>query len=92
MKVTVQQRQTLSDIAIQMYGDVSAAAAIAQANDICITDELTPGTELYCPEVVYNLYLQNYVSKINVKPATEIDPEGGIPSKIFSKQFTQEFK
>lgn len=92
MTITVQPRQTLSDIAIQMYGDISAVSAIAQANDICITDELTPGMVLVCPEVVYNLYLQNYVRKININPATEIDPEGGIPSKIFTKQFTQEFK
>ena len=92
MTVTVQPRQTLADIAIQMYGDVRAVSAIAKANDICITDELTPGTVLKCPEEVYDLYLQNYVRKINISPATEIDPDGDLHSKIFSRQFTQEFK
>ena len=92
MTVTVKNRQTLSDIAIQVYGSVEAVVALAEANGVSITDDLPAGIVLECPDVVYDKYLQGYVRKINVNPATEIDPEGGTPSKIFTKQFTQEFK
>lgn len=70
MIVTVLARQTLSDIAIQVYGDISGVVDIAAANNIGITDELVPGQELHCPEVVYDNYMQQYVRKRSIKPAT----------------------
>lgn len=73
MTVTVQNRQTLSDIAIQVYGDIRGVTLIAQANNISITDNLTPGTELDCPEVVLDQYLQNWVTKRHITPATEVE-------------------
>ena len=92
MTVTVKHRQTVSDIAIQVYGSVEAAVAIAEANGLSITDDLPAGTVLECPEKVYDRYLQAYVSKRKVTPATAADPEGEVRMKIFTEQFTKEFE
>lgn len=91
MKVTVLPRQTLSDIAIQVYGDIRGVSTLAEANGISITDDLTPGVMLECPEVVYDTYFQDYVSKRNICPATEIEADGEIRGKIFTEEFTKEF-
>lgn len=90
MKVVVLQRQTLADIALEVYGDLSGAPGIALENGISITDDLVPGTVLFCPDVVYDNYLQNYVRKNGIKPAT-FDGGGEIPQRIFTEQFTLEF-
>lgn len=92
MILTVNNRQTLSDIAIQVYGDIRAIAVILEANDLSATDELEPGLEINCPEVVYDHYLQTYVSKENIRPACALDPNGDIPSKIFTREYTGEYK
>lgn len=90
MKVTIQQRQTLSDIAIQVYGDVRAVSALAEANSVGITDDLEAGTVLNCPDVIYDQYLQRYVRTLRLSPATSL--EGGeLDLRIFTEQFTKEF-
>lgn len=90
MEVIVKPRQTLQDIAIQVYGDIRAVADIAKANDIAITDDIMPGTILMCPEVVYDRYLQDYVSMNAVSTATALD--GNVPLKgVFSEEFTKEY-
>lgn len=71
MIVTVQHRQTLSDIAIQVYGDIRGVSVIAQANKIGITDSLEHGRQLECPEIVFDRYMQDYVRKRRLEPATE---------------------
>ena len=43
MKVIVQQRQSLSDIALQVYGDISGVVAIARANGLSVTPDLFDG-------------------------------------------------
>ena len=91
MKVIVQTRQTLSDIAIQVYGDIRGITALVEANNINITDTLTPGTEIECPEIVYDSYLQNYVISAGIEPATAIDVNGEIRGNTFTEQFTKEF-
>ncbi len=91
MKVVVLQRQSLADIALEVYGDLSGLPGIARENGISITDDLTPGTELICPDVVYDNYLQNYVRKNGIKPATAY-AGGEIPQRIFTEQFTLEFE
>ena len=92
MKVTVLQRQTLSDIALEIYGDISGLPGIARANNMAITADLEAGTVLYCPDVVYDAYLQNYVRKYGIKPATAYDGAGEIRQRIFTEQFTLEFE
>lgn len=91
MKVTVLGRQTLSDIALQVYGDIRGVSALAEANNISITDTLTPGTELECPETVYDKVLQDYVRKRDLTPATELEPNGEIRGRIFTDEFTEQY-
>lgn len=92
MKVTVQQRQTLSDLAIQVYGDVRAAGIIAVTNQISVTDDLEPGMVLECPGAVFDKYLQMFVVKRGLQPATAADPGGKMAKSVFTEQFTEEFK
>lgn len=85
-------RQTLSDIALEIYGDISGLPGIARANGLAITSDLSVGQVLECPDVVYDAYLQNYVRKYGIKPATGYDDAGGeIRQRIFTEQFTLEF-
>lgn len=91
MKVTVLMRQTLSDIALEIYGDISGLPGIARANNIAMTADLQVGQVLECPDVVYDAYLQNYVRKYGIKPATEYGGTGEIRQRIFTEQFTLEF-
>lgn len=92
MKVTVNPRQTLSDIAIQVYGDIRAIGILMAQNNVSATDDLAPGTELECPPAEYDKYLQIYVVKRNLRPATALDTNGTSKSRIFTEQFTEEFK
>lgn len=93
MKVTVLKRQTLSDIALEVYGDLSGLPGIARANGLAMTAQLDCGMVLQCPDVVYDAYLQNYVRKYGIKPATAYDEsEGEIRQRIFTEQFTLEFE
>lgn len=93
MIVTVLQRQTLSDIALEVYGDISGLPGIARANNIDITADLQVGQQLQCPDVVYDAYLQNYVRTYGIKPATAYsDIDGEIRQRIFTEQFTLEFQ
>ena len=91
MKVIVLQRQTLADIALEIYGDISGLPGISRANNIAMTADLQVGQVLECPDVVYDAYLQNYVRKFGIKPATEYDGNGEIRQRIFTEQFTLEF-
>lgn len=92
MKVIVRQRQTLSDIALQVYGVLSGIVGIARANDIPVTAEPEAGTELECPDVTYDAYLQNYVRKNAIIPATQYDGRGELRQRIFTEEFTEEFE
>lgn len=92
MKVTVRPRQTLADIAIQVYGDLSAICDIAAANAISITDELVPGISLECPETVYDRYLQDYVTANEISPATGFEDDGTLSVGIFTDEFTEEYE
>lgn len=86
------KRQTLSDIALQVYGDLSGLPGIARANGISITADLEVNTTLDCPDVVYDAYLQDYVRKYGIRPATAYDDsEGEIRQRIFTEEFTLEF-
>ena len=50
--MTVQEGQSLFDIAIQTCGAVSAVAIIAGLNGLSVTDEIVPGTIVNLPEIV----------------------------------------
>lgn len=51
--IIVLQNQTLLDIAVQEYGNAQAAFDIAVANNIGVTDDLTPGQKLFAPQSNY---------------------------------------
>lgn len=91
MKVIVRQRQTLSDIALQVYGVLSGVIGIARQNGLSVTAELAAGAVLECPDVTFDNYLQNYVRKNGIIPATAYDGNGEIPQRIFTEEFTEEF-
>lgn len=70
MKITVKPRQTLSDIAVQVYGDESAVVLLALTNNVSITQTLAPGTVLEAPEQMFDRQMQNYVTLNDISPAT----------------------
>jgi hypothetical protein len=66
--VTVQERQTLFDIAIRYCGDVGAIFEIMQLNDVSITDALS-GQTLTVPDT-YARRITDYYQSNNIEPAT----------------------
>lgn len=69
-KVTVKAGQTLADIAIQEYGELSAIVDIALMNELSVTAEPPAGTVLYLPNKIYNKQMADYCRRNDVKPAT----------------------
>lgn len=90
--MTVRPRQTLADIAIQVYGDLRAVSDIASANSISVTDDLAPGSTLECPETVYDKYVQDYVVANGISPATAIEHDEALDTGIFTDEFTDEYE
>lgn len=92
IQVRVRRRQTLSDICLQIYGTLAGLVELARENGISVTQELTPGSVLTCPDVTYDNYLQTYVRKNGIIPATAYDGRGEIRQRIFTEEFTEEFQ
>lgn len=74
MKVTVRDRQTLPDIALQTSGSMEAIFDLAMANDVSITDNLIDGQELETVAVV-NKKVTDMYAMDDVKPATALSCE-----------------
>lgn len=91
MKIKVQHRQTLADLAIQVYGDIRGAVEIAVANGIDVTGELEAGVELECPDITYDPYIRDYVKKKSITPATELSELDSLQVRIFTDEFTEEY-
>ena len=92
IEVKVRRRQTLSDVCLQVYGTLDGIIALALENGIPVSGELQPGAVLSCPDVTYDNYLQIYVRRNAIIPATEDDGLGEISQRIFTEQFTEEFE
>lgn len=92
MKIIVKNNQTLADIAIQEYGTLEGVFLLAQANDISPTDTLATGKKLTRPDVVLNKEMESYCKKNNVSPATAQTVDSPIRLRIFTEQFTEQFK
>lgn len=88
MEVRVLPRQTLPDVAMQVYGDIRGMVAIAEANGLAVSDDIKAGTILECPEIVYDKYMGDYVKDKKVSPATMLEDTY---TRIFTQQFTMEF-
>ena len=72
--ITIQDRQTLFDIAIQYCGDREAVFQIADLNDLPITEELLAGSFVKIP-VVFNQKIVNYYQTNSIIPATAVGTE-----------------
>ena len=92
IEVKVRHRQTLSDVCLQIYGTLDGIVALARQNGIPVSGELQAGAVLSCPDVTYDNYLQTYVRKNAIVPATEDDGRGEISQRIFTEQFTEEYQ
>lgn len=90
--VTVRRRQTLSDVCLQVYGTIEGIIALARENNLSPSGELVAGTVLQCPDVTYDNYMQDYVRKNGIIPATAYNGRGEISQRIFTEQFTEEFE
>lgn len=89
--VRVVPKQTMLDIAVQEYGDMSAMLLIARANDISPTADLQPGTELMLPDLVVNKEMQDYCKGNAVSPATGKGSDSEIRLRIFTDQYTEQY-
>lgn len=69
--ITVSQRQSLLDLALQYGGSMEAAMEIAAANGVSITDDLNDGQQLAMP-VPQNKDVTNYYVIHDICPATAI--------------------
>lgn len=92
METVVQAGQTLLDIAVQEYGTIEAAFMLAKANDLSITDTLQAGQEIEIPEKVYDAELADYCQRNGICPATSEIASNAIRLRIFTEQYTEQFK
>lgn len=76
MEVTVKDRQSLLDIAVQSLGGVEGVFALAERNNISITDRLADGTVLLWEHSdTVNANIQKTYALRGLFPATEIERE-----------------
>ncbi len=68
--VTVKERQTLLDIALQTSGSVEAVVDLALANGLSITDELSDGQVLVTAGATDAAVVERYETN-GIYPATE---------------------
>lgn len=90
----VLQRQSLLDMAIQEGGTLQILMELAQANNLSITDELSPGEEIQFSgqgdKKVVDIYRKN-----GYKPASSItieDIDIDVQMKIFDETFDEKFE
>ena len=48
--VTVLHKQSIPDLSLPVYGNLSGCFLLAQVNNLSISDNLTPGSTLLVPE------------------------------------------
>lgn len=89
MKVTVLAGQTLTDIAMQVYGSAEGVFLLATENGLSVTEEIHPGQVLtYEPDKVIEKYVSNYFDINNVSPVTAfVNPE-----LVFDETFDSTFR
>jgi LysM repeat protein len=74
MTVKVQSGQTMYDIAIQLYGTVDNAFALAQANGKQLGQTIEAGEVLNVPEGLTNDLVLRYFQRNNLVPASKQKP------------------
>lgn len=81
---TVRAGQTLFDLALQIYGDLSGLGELTEDNYLNLTQDLTPGYVLKSRSELKNKQVVNFFKASKNKPATgltttqteELKPEG----------------
>lgn len=90
MKVTVLSNQTLTDVAIQVYGSVEGVFELARENGLQVTDRIEPGRVLeYQASKVINKQIVQYYAVQGISPATAFDKD--LDSRIFDETFDLTF-
>jgi hypothetical protein len=75
-KVTVINKQSFFDLALQLTGDIGNALEIAQLNDRSISDELHPGEEIqYNYDLPTSKEIFKYYQSYKIIPATALSKE-----------------
>ena len=71
MKKVVNNRQSILDCLIQYFGSIDSLFTLTGLNNLSITDDLLPGTEIEIGTPKTNSVIQTYLTK-NIIPATII--------------------
>lgn len=87
----VLEGQSLFDVAVQITGSIEGVFTIASENDISVTENIMPGSNI-TPSVIVNKEIVDYYSTKNLKPATglnlsEEDSLTGIGSMTIEENF-----
>lgn len=69
-RIKVKSKQSFHDVSIQYTGSVENAFAIAQANQMSVSDALVPGTMLTVPVLKKEVKTLNYYTTRTIVPAT----------------------
>ena len=72
MTIKVRDRQSIWDIALQVCGDAEAAFAIAELNDVSMSEQIYPGTEIEVPSVMERRVVE-YYKQNSIEPATMVE-------------------
>ena len=72
MTIKVRDRQSIWDIALQVCGDAEAAFAIAELNDVSLSEQIAPGTEIEVPSVMERRVVE-YYKQNSIEPATMVE-------------------
>lgn len=73
MTIKVRDRQSIWDIALQVCGDAEAAFAIAELNDVSLSEQLAVGTTLKVPSVMEKRVVEYYAQNKIVPASIEAD-------------------
>ncbi len=93
MKVTVLAGQSLVDVAVQVYGSAQGVVALAKANRMGVADVPDAGRILEAPEEVAGVKgISEYYKRFRICPATNAGSDSEIRLRVFTGQFTTEFK
>jgi hypothetical protein len=88
----VEDRQSLLDIALEVYGSAESAFALCIENDALMTEELTAEQELtYTAANVASKSVTNHYAVYNIKPATDICMDDELTGRIFDNTFDNFF-
>jgi len=73
MKVTVLDRQSLCDIALETSGAIEAVLALAMRHDIAVSESLDAGAEFETAAVIDREVAARYAAR-GARPATGVTP------------------